>query len=55
MQENQKQKPVAPAGDPQGSLDHSTEKKTRQDWAGESLQGSGFEKDVPEPGFEWQE
>ena len=54
MQDNQEQKPVAPAGDPQESLEHSTEKNTRNDWAGELLEGSGFEKEIPEP-FEWQE
>ena len=51
MQKNQQQKPVAPAGD----LDHSTEKKTCNDWAGEPLEGSGFEKEIPDPDFEWQE
>jgi hypothetical protein len=55
MQENQEQKPVAPAVDPQKSRDHSREKNTHNNWAGEPLEGSGFEKENPEPGFEWQE
>ena len=25
------------------------------DWAGEPLEGSGFEDESPEPGFEWRE
>jgi hypothetical protein len=25
------------------------------DWAGELLEGSGFEDESPEPGFEWKE
>ena len=55
MQENQEQEPAAPAGGPQESLAHSTEKNRRHDWGGEPLEGSGFEKEIPESGFEWQE
>jgi hypothetical protein len=25
------------------------------DWAGEPVEGSGFEEETPEPGFEWRE
>jgi hypothetical protein len=109
MQQNQEQNHVTLPGDPQKSLDHTTEKNTPNesvekaflesenkilgghltlpkheivdcgafcevfffhishenllgdfpyrlnDWAGEPLEGSGFEKEIPEPGFEWQE
>jgi hypothetical protein len=55
MQQNQEQNHVTPPGDPQESFNDSTEKNPRNDWAGEDLEGSGFEKEVPEPGFEWQE
>jgi hypothetical protein len=36
----------------------SDSKRTDQsenDWAGEALEGSGFEDESPEPGFEWRE
>ena len=55
MQENREQEPVASAGDSQGSLNQGTQKNTRNDRAGEPLEGSGFENEIPEPGFEWQE
>ena len=54
MQQNHQQNDATPIADPQKSLDHTTEDNTRNDWAGELLEGSGFEKEIPEP-FEWQE
>jgi hypothetical protein len=55
MRQDHEQNHVTPTVDTQKSFDHSREKNTHKNWAGEPLEGSGFEKEIPDPDFEWQE
>jgi hypothetical protein len=52
---NQANRLTYPLGRSEQPGDLNASDQPDSDWAGDALEGSGFESESPEPGFEWRE